>query len=93
MIATVLFYQRATEACCSTAYFIFMGMIFRWTKLKISETKEILKIGDTIADIQEGKNAKVLTAVLLSGTQSEKDLIDQEPEFVLNKLMDIKNCI
>ena len=69
-------------------------MIFdMMAKLKISETKEILKIGDTIADIQEGKNAKVLTAVLLSGTQSEKDLIDQEPEFVLNKLLDIKNCI
>jgi len=50
---------------------------------------ELLKVGDTVADIQEGKNAGVLTAVLLSGTQDEVTLIKQNPDFVLHKLTDL----
>ncbi|HLG40723.1 MAG TPA: HAD family hydrolase [Chitinophagaceae bacterium] len=52
---------------------------------------EVLKVGDTIADIQEGKNAGVRTAVLLSGTQEVKDLLKHSPDFVLNSLVEIKN--
>jgi phosphonatase-like hydrolase len=60
-------------------------------KTGIFDTKEFLKIGDTIADIQEGKNAGVLTAAILSGTQNEVDLLHQNPDFVLTSLFDIKN--
>jgi HAD superfamily hydrolase (TIGR01549 family) len=50
---------------------------------------ELLKVGDTIADIQEGKNAGVLTAVLLSGTQDEIELIQQHPNFILHRLTEL----
>lgn len=50
---------------------------------------ELLKVGDTVADIQEGKNAGVLTAVLLSGTQDEVALIRQHPDFILHSLADL----
>ena len=62
-------------------------------KLRITEPNEILKIGDTIADIKEGKNAGTLTAVILSGTQNEKDLLKEKPDFVLRALTEIKEII
>jgi HAD superfamily hydrolase (TIGR01549 family) len=54
---------------------------------------QFLKVGDTVADIQEGKNAEVLTAALLSGTQTEEMLRKEKPDYVLRKLVDIKNLI
>lgn len=50
---------------------------------------ELLKVGDTVADIQEGKNAGVLTAVLLAGTQDEVELIRQHPNFILHSLTEL----
>jgi phosphonatase-like hydrolase len=62
-------------------------------KLKLVNTNDILKTGDTVADIQEGKNAKVLTAVILSGTQPKATLLKEKPDFVLTSLSDIKDII
>ena len=54
----------------------FPDMIFdMMNKSGILNSAEILKIGDTVADIQEGKNAKVQTAVILSGTQPNDVLL------------------
>lgn len=53
----------------------------------------ILKVGDTIADIMEGKNAGVKTVAILSGTQSEKDIRSYQPDFVINKLEQLKDII
>lgn len=55
-------------------------------KLQFTNPKEFLKIGDTVADIQEGKNAGVWTAVVLSGTQKRKLLEKEKPDFVLTRL-------
>ena len=69
-------------------------MIFdMMAKLGIADTKEILKVGDTIADIQEGKNANVRTAVILSGTQGRNELLKQQPDFVIQSLAEIKKII
>jgi phosphonoacetaldehyde hydrolase len=54
---------------------------------------QFLKVGDTIADIEEGKNAEVLTAVLLSGTQDANTLRECKPDYVLKTLPDIKQII
>jgi phosphonatase-like hydrolase len=62
-------------------------------KLNISDPTEVLKIGDTVADIQEGHNAKVYTAALLSGTQPDNDLIGQKPDFVLRSINDLHQII
>ena len=54
---------------------------------------EFLKVGDTIADIQEGKNAKVMTAVILSGTQDEKEIASQRPDFIIRSLNELRNIV
>lgn len=58
-------------------------------KLQLENVNEFLKMGDTVADIQEGKNAGVITAVLLSGTQTEEVLRKENPDYVLNALPDL----
>ncbi len=69
-------------------------MIFdMMSKLKIEDPKEVLKVGDTVSGIREGKNAGCLTAVFLSGVQSEKELIKEEPDYILESLSDLKQVI
>lgn len=55
--------------------------------------REFLKVGDTVADIQEGKNANVLTAVILSGTVRPEVLIREKPDFVIQSIPDVVEII
>ena len=57
------------------------------------QASELLKVGDTVADIQEGKNAKVPTAAILSGTQSEKDIISEQPDFIIRHLSELRKIM
>jgi len=54
---------------------------------------QFLKVGDTIADIQEGKNANVMTAALLSGTQPEDLLRKEKPDFIIKSLADLTRIV
>ena len=54
---------------------------------------ELLKVGDTVADIQEGKNAKVMTAAILSGTQDEKEIVGAKPDFIIRSLDELKQIV
>lgn len=62
-------------------------------KLSIHSPVQFLKVGDTVADIQEGKNASVQTAVVLAGTQTEEVLLKEKPGFVLHTLTDILQAL
>jgi len=62
-------------------------------KIQLVNRSEFLKVGDTVADVEEGKNAGVMTAALLAGTQSEEDLKKANPDFVLSTLTDLKKII
>lgn len=53
----------------------------------------ILKVGDTIADIMEGKNAGVKTVAILSGTQNENEIRSYQPDFVITKLGQLKDIV
>lgn len=69
-------------------------MIFdMMNKLSLKDKNKILKVGDTLADIEEGKQAGVLTAVVLSGTQDKQSLLKAKPDFVLNSLDDLGSII
>lgn len=59
-------------------------------KLEIHDRSRILKIGDTFVDIQEGKNAGVLTAGVLTGTQNRQTLEKFNPDYIFE---DIKGLI
>jgi phosphonoacetaldehyde hydrolase len=54
---------------------------------------QFLKVGDTVADIQEGKNANVMTAAILSGTQTEEVLRSEKPDYVIKRLLDLKQIV
>lgn len=62
-------------------------------KLKIESTNRVLKVGDTLVDIQEGKNANVLTAMVLTGTQTREDIGDLAPDFILEDINDLMRII
>lgn len=69
-------------------------MIFDFmNKTGIKELKEILKVGDTVADIMEGKNAGVHTAVILSGSQPESDLSAAGADYIIRSLLELKIII
>lgn len=59
-------------------------------KLAITSTREILKVGDTVSDIEEGKNAGAQTAVLLSTSQPHALLIAAKPDFALSSLSELR---
>jgi len=67
------------------------AMIFdMMNRLGIINRLSMIKVGDTIADIQEGKNAGVYTVALLSGTQKRSDIENAKPDFVINSLTEVK---
>lgn len=70
------------------------AMIFdSMNKLKIGDPSKILKVGDTIADIQEGKNAGVLTAAVLTGTQKKDELLACHPDYLFEDINELMNVL
>jgi phosphonatase-like hydrolase len=61
--------------------------------LDIFNPQEILKVGDTVADIQEGKNAGTRTAAVLAGTQPEETLKQHKPDYLFKNLQEILNLV
>jgi HAD superfamily hydrolase (TIGR01549 family) len=68
-------------------------MIFDMMKRLGLGPDELIKVGDTVADVQEGKNAGVKTVAILSGTQDEQKIIDQRPDFIIRSLKELKEII
>lgn len=62
-------------------------------KLMIKDKEKVLKIGDTVIDIQEGKNAGVITAGVLTGTQKRDELEKFKPDYIFNDITEIKSII
>ena len=54
---------------------------------------DLLKVGDTVADIREGKNAGVRTVALLSGTALPHLLRAEQPSFVIGRLAGLRDII
>lgn len=54
---------------------------------------QLLKVGDTVSDVLEGKNAKVSTAVVLSGTQTIEVLLESKPDYIINTLSEVISII
>lgn len=58
-------------------------------QLQIKDKSLFLKVGDTVADIEEGKNAGVKTAVILSGAQHKNMLEAANPDFIINSISEV----
>ncbi len=59
-------------------------------KFLISDAKEVVKIGDSITDIEEGQNAGCgLSIGITTGAHTESQLKSANPDFVINHLMEL----
>ena len=59
----------------------------------VIDERSVLKIGDTVMDIEEGKNAKCWTAAVLTGTQTESTLKQSNPDFIINSVADLPQLL
>lgn len=62
-------------------------------KFDVTNRNEVMKVGDTVMDIREGKNAFVKTCAVLSGTQSEDVLLNEEPDVLVESLVLLRNYL
>ncbi len=59
-------------------------------KLKLTHTDQVVKIGDSTIDIEEGKNAKcALTIGITTGAQTREHLTSANPDYVIDALEEI----
>ena len=56
----------------------------------IDNISEVIKVGDTVSDIQEGKNACCDTVAVLSGADDLRMLKKEKPTFVVNNITNIR---
>jgi phosphoglycolate phosphatase len=55
--------------------------------------KNIIMVGDTEMDIQCGKNAGAQTCAVTFGYRTKEILMNENPDFVVNELLEIKNIL
>lgn len=60
-------------------------------RFNIQNSKEVVKIGDSVNDIKEGKNARCKYSVgVLSGAETKENLVNTGADFVINSVMDLE---
>lgn len=63
-------------------------------KFNISEPEKVLKAGDSVIDIEEGKNAGCgLTIAVLSGAQNRKELETAHPDYIFNTISEAEDIL
>ena len=60
------------------------------TRNNVEYPSEVIKIGDSIADIKEGKNAGCKTVGVLSGATSKALLQYENPDYIINNIMSLR---
>lgn len=71
------------------------AMIFKAMQLlKITNSNNVLKAGDSIIDIEEGKNAQCgVTVGVTTGAHTEDQLKSAQPNYVLSSLTELPNYL
>ncbi|MEY8758179.1 HAD-IA family hydrolase [Chryseobacterium tongliaoense] len=63
-------------------------------KFNILEPERVLKAGDSVIDIEEGKNAGCgLTIAVLSGAQSKTELEKSNPDYIFNTISEAEEIL
>jgi len=63
-------------------------------KFNIENPKSVIKVGDSIIDIEEGKNANCgLTIGITTGAHTHQQLLSANPDFIINNLIELKQFI
>ena len=58
-------------------------------RLSITDGRKVVKIGDTVVDVQEGKNAGAWTVAVLTGSQTEAQLKAAAPDYILSSIREL----
>lgn len=62
-------------------------ILYAKDKLSIADTKQMVKIGDSCIDIEEGKNAGCLLNIgITTGAQTETQLMQAKPDYIVHSL-------
>ena len=59
----------------------------------IADPRNVVKVGDTRADVEEGKNAGCWTVAVLTGTQSIECVRESNPDFIINSVSDFPDLL
>lgn len=62
-------------------------------QLGITDGLAVVKIGDTVVDVQEGKNAGAWTVAVLTGSQTEAQLMTGGPDYILSSIRELRTLI
>jgi len=63
-------------------------------KFSLSGSDQTIKVGDSIIDIEEGKNAKcIFTFGITTGAHSKKKLLTAKPDYIIDGLLEILSLI
>lgn len=63
-------------------------------KFNITRPESVLKAGDSVIDIEEGKNAGCgLTIAVLSGAQTRTELEKSNPDYILNTISEAEDIL
>ena len=62
-------------------------------RLNITDGSKVVKIGDTVVDVQEGKNAGAWTVAVLTGSQTEAQLMAAAPDYILSSIRELRTLI
>lgn len=67
-------------------------MIYEAMKqFNVTNTHDVIKIGDSVSDILEGKNAKCYKSIgVLSGAETKENLLLNGADAIMNSVMDLK---
>jgi phosphonatase-like hydrolase len=67
---------------------------FAMNVFAISDPKEVVKIGDSKIDIEEGKNAHCLYSIgITTGAQTKSQLAEANPDAILDNLNELSNFL
>ena len=63
-------------------------------KLNIMKSDEVIKIGDSTIDIEEGKNANCKFSIgITTGAHSKEQLMEAKPDYIIDNIYDLRNII
>jgi len=59
----------------------------------ITDPRTVVKVGNTRADVEEGKNAGCWTVAVLTGTQSMGYIKESNPDFIINSVKEFPDLL
>ena len=62
-------------------------------RFNITDGSKVVKIGDTVVDVQEGKNAGAWTVAVLTGSQTKAQLKAAAPDYILSSVRELGTLI